>query len=114
LVPFIEVYGPKYTPLNLKQFSSPLSVIMPFGKPTDTNLGNITQISTVPFTVSGEDLTVKRPAWMPHLYKGGKQSMDIQIIETINGIQYDRKKLTIYYKFRVLYNARYQWRAFLK
>jgi len=67
-----------------------LSVVMPFGKPIDTNLANITQIINVPFT-PGED-SVKRPATVPHLYKGSKQFMEFQIVETINGIQYDKEK----------------------
>jgi AP-5 complex subunit mu-1 len=92
LAPLIEAHSGKYSPQTLKQLNSPLSIIMPFGKPLDTILSNMHQTLTVPFSNAGEDLQFKRPGWVPYLYKGGKQSMEFHVQELIRAIQYDRDK----------------------
>jgi len=77
--------------VKLLEFNSYLTLIVPLGKPIDTNVSNIRQLLKQNFPPT-EMFVEKRPAWKPFLYRE-RPNVDFSLVEEISAIQYDSPKI---------------------
>lgn len=91
IMPLVESYAPHFDAVKLLEFNSYLTLIVPLGKPIDTNVSNIRQLLKQNFPPT-EMFVEKRPAWKPFLYRE-RPNVDFSLVEEISAIQYDSPKI---------------------